>query len=238
MEIRIGTSGWNYPHWRKVFYPERLPQSKWLNFYTEHFSTVELNASFYRQPAQKTFENWRKKTPPNFLWSVKANRYITHVKKLRDTRDSLERFYGALEGLGEKLGVVLFQLPPSLSFDEKIFIDFLNSQPQGHRIAIEFRHGSWFCKRLYELLHQKNTAFCISDTAGRYPYAEVITADFMYIRLHGSRILYGSNYTKDELRTWATKAKNWGKEIFIYFDNDYQGYAVQNALSLKKLCLS
>ncbi|MDP2993017.1 MAG: DUF72 domain-containing protein, partial [Deltaproteobacteria bacterium] len=106
MDIRIGTSGWNYPHWRKVFYPEHLPQSKWLNFYAGRFTSVELNASFYRQPTRENFENWRKKTPPDFLWSVKANRYITHIKKLRDTRDSLEIFYRAVEGLSKKLGVV------------------------------------------------------------------------------------------------------------------------------------
>ncbi|TSA10960.1 MAG: DUF72 domain-containing protein [Deltaproteobacteria bacterium] len=235
MDIRIGTSGWNYPHWRKLFYPERMPQSKWLNFYAGRFTSVELNASFYRQPTRENFENWRKKTPPDFLWSVKANRYITHIKKLRDTRDSLEIFYRAVEGLSKKLGVVLFQLPPSLRFDEKIFADFLDAQPPGYKITFEFRHASWLCEEVYKLLHRKNAAFCISDTAGRYPYAEVITADFIYIRLHGSQVLYGSNYTEDELTTWAAKIKGWQKDVFVYFDNDYQGYAVQNALRLKEM---
>lgn len=238
MEVRIGTSGWNYPHWRKVFYPEGLAQVKWLNFYAQQFTTVELNASFYRQPTYQAFENWGKKTPPGFLWSVKANRYITHVKRLQDTQDSLHRLYSALEGLGEKLGVVLFQLPPSLGFDERVFMDFLESQPQGYKMAFEFRHPSWLCEQSYQLLRRKNAAFCIADTAGRYPYAEVVTADFIYIRLHGSQVLYGSKYTEDELRIWATRIRNWGKDIFVYFDNDYRGYAVQNALRLKELCLS
>ncbi len=238
MDLRIGTSGWNYPHWRRVFYPEHMPQSRWLGFYTEHFTTVELNASFYRQPSYNTFENWKKRTPPDFLWSVKANRYITHVKKLRDTQDSLKRFYSTVDGLGEKLGVILFQLPPALRFDEEIFTGFLDSQPKGYRIAFEVRHASWLCEKAYELLRWRNAAFCISDTAGRYPYAEAITASFIYVRLHGSQVLYGSNYTDNELKTWAAKIRKWGKDIFIYFDNDYQGYAAQNALRLKEICLS
>lgn len=235
MEIHIGTSGWTYPHWRGVFYPENLPQSRWLAFYSEHFDTLELNASFYRQPARQTFENWKDKTPEAFLWSVKANRYITHIKKLREPADSLNRFYEAAFGLGEKLGVVLFQLPPSLRFNEDIFRAFLDLQPENQKVAFEFRNPSWLNDGVYELLRRKKAAFCISDTAGRFPYAEAVTADFVYIRLHGSKILYGSSYSDEELKTWAEKIKGWKRDAFVYFDNDYEGYAVQNALRLKEI---
>lgn len=235
MEFRIGTSGWTYPHWKVVFYPEELPSSRWLDFYTKQFDTVELNASFYRQPTHTTFENWKNKTPSGFVWSVKANRYITHLKKLRNVKDSLKRFYEAASGLDGKLGVILFQLPPSFRSDRDVFAEFITLLPPTYRVAFEFRHASWLCKEIYELLRENNAAFCISDTAGRYPYAEELTADFVYLRLHGSRILYGSDYSEDELSAWAVKIRNWGKSAYVYFDNDYMGYAVQNALRLKEI---
>lgn len=234
-QVRIGTSGWNYPHWKDVFYPSTLPKSKWLEFYTEHFDTVELNATFYRLPKEKTFKNWHLRTPKNFLWAVKASRYITHIKKIRDPGESLGKFYGGILGLQEKLGPILFQLPPSLSFDEKVFQQFCECLDARHRYTLEVRNPSWINDRAFAMLAEYHIAFCIADTAGRFPYHETITADFVYIRLHGSKALYASEYTEGELKVWANKILKWGKETYVYFDNDYGGYAAGNAKRLKEL---
>lgn len=184
--IRIGTSGWTYPHWQEVFYPPGWRASQWLEYYAREFDTVELNATFYRLPKPKTFENWRKRTPDTFLWSLKASKYITHTKRLRETQEPLERLYTTSAGLGDKLGVILFQLPPSLEFEEKAFKEFCGFLKPNRRHALEVRHASWISDRLFALLQHYNIALCIADTAGRYPFQEVVTADFIYIRLHGS----------------------------------------------------
>ncbi len=234
-EIRIGTSGWTYPHWIKLFYPLDWPKSRWLEYYIEHFDTVELNATFYRLPKPKTFENWKARTPDRFIWALKANKYITHIKRLKEPEEPLERFYTAASGLKEKLGPILFQLPPSLSFDEKEFGGFCQSLNPSHRHTLEVRHPSWITDRLFSILKKHNIAFCIADTAGRYPYREVVTADFIYIRLHGSTKLYASDYSEGELQMWAQKIDGWSKETHLYFDNDFGGYAVRNAIRLKEI---
>lgn len=233
--FRVGTSGWNYPHWKGVLYPERGSRAHWLEAYAERFDTVELNATFYRLPAPRTFEAWRRRTPEGFLWSLKASRYITHVKRLDDVLEPLNRFYAAAAALGRKLGPVLFQLPPSLAFDPELTETFLDLVPQTLRHAVEVRHPSWLTDRFFEALEARNVAFCISDTAGRYPYQEVVTADFVYLRLHGSRKLYASEYTEAELARWAAKLRAWDLPAYVYFDNDFHGYAVRNALRLREL---
>ena len=234
-ELRIGTSGWTYDHWKKLFYPENLPKSRRLEYYGKHFDTVELNATFYRLPKPKTFENWKRRTPDYFLWAVKANKYITHTKRLKEPVEALERFYAAASGLEKKLGPILFQLPPSLSFDEKEFNNFCQSLNPSQRHTLEVRHPSWISDRLFSILKKFNIALCIADTAGRYPYHEVVTADFLYIRLHGSKKLYASEYSEGELQAWAEKITGWGKDTYLYFDNDFGGYAVKNAKRLKKI---
>ncbi|OEU79612.1 MAG: hypothetical protein BA865_10990 [Desulfobacterales bacterium S5133MH4] len=234
-ELRIGTSGWTYDHWKKLFYPENLPKSRWLEYYGKHFDTVELNATFYRLPKPKTFENWKRRTPDYFLWAVKANKYITHTKRLKEPVEALERFYAAASGLEEKLGPILFQLPPSLSFDEKKFNNFCQYLNPSQRHTLEVRHPSWISDRLFSILKKFNIALCIADTAGRYPYHEVVTADFLYIRLHGSKKLYASEYSEGELQAWAEKITGWSKDTYLYFDNDFGGYAVKNAKRLKKI---
>jgi len=231
--IRVGTSGWNYLHWKGVFYPEKHPKSKWLEYYCGHFDTVELNASFYRQPKPTTFENWSKRTPGNFLWSVKANRYITHVKRLKDTEEPLKRFYDSATALGPKLGVILFQLPPSLAYDRGLVGEFLEKLNLAYRHAIEVRNPSWITEEFFKQLEERNVSFCISDTAGRYPLHEEVTADYVYIRLHGSKKLYASLYTKKEVKEWAQKILKWNRDTFVYFDNDFEGNAVRNAHMLK-----
>ena len=235
VSIRIGTSGWTYQHWEGKFYPVKWPKSKWLEYYIQLFDTVELNASFYRLPKRTTFENWKLRTPDNFLWSVKSSKFITHIKKLENPAESLERFYGAAAGLGEKLGVILFQLPPSLALDVNIFTEFCESLAPNMRHALEIRHPSWINDQVFGILRKFNIALCMADTAGRYPSCEAVTADFVYIRLHGSQKLYASPYSEEELRTWAEKVNGWNRDAFIYFDNDFEGYAVSNAKILKEI---
>jgi uncharacterized protein YecE (DUF72 family) len=232
---RIGTSGWGYPHWKRIFYPSDVARSKWLDFYGNHFDTVEVNATFYRLPGAKTFHEWYRRTPENFLWSVKASKYLTHTKRLKDPEEPLSRLYEAAQGLKEKLGPILFQLPPSLSFDRDLFISFCESLGRSNRHVLEIRHKSWIHHSVFEILKENNIAFCISDTAGRYPYHEEITADFLYIRLHGSQKLYASEYSEAELQAWARKIRDWSMDTYAYFDNDFQGYAVENAKRLKKI---
>jgi uncharacterized protein YecE (DUF72 family) len=234
-EVMVGTSGWSYDHWQECFYPLNIPKSKWFDHYLNHFDTVELNASFYRLPKRISFENWYKKSPEGFLWSVKANRYITHVKKLGEPAQTLKRFYESVSALGKKLGVILFQLPPSLSFHPMTLDNFCKFLEPEYRYSLEIRHPSWLNEEAINILRKYNIAFCISDTAGRFPYHEEITTDFIYIRLHGSKSLYTSNYHEEELKSWSQKIRKWGLKTFLYFDNDYGGYAPQNALRIKEL---
>jgi uncharacterized protein YecE (DUF72 family) len=234
-KIRIGTSGWTYSHWKHVFYPLACPKSRWLEYYTEHFDTVELNATFYRLPKATTFEGWGRRTPDLFLWAVKASKYITHTKRLREPAEPLERLYSVTSALGEKLGPILFQLPPSLSFDEERFTGFCGCLSPSRRHALEVRHPSWISDRLFAILEAHDMAFCISDTAGRYPFHERVTADFIYIRLHGSKKLYASDYSEEELQAWAQKIRKWEKDTYLYFDNDFEGYAVKNAKRMKEI---
>jgi len=196
---------------------------------------VELNATFYRLPKVETFENWRARTPDHFVWALKANKYITHTKRLKEPLEPLERFYAAAAGLKEKLGPILFQVPPSLSLDEKKFEAFCGSLSRSRRHTLEVRHPSWITDRLFAILNKYNIAFCIADTAGRYPYCEGVTADFIYVRLHGSKKLYASDYSEAELQIWAQKIRDWGKDTYLYFDNDFGGYAVKNASRLKEI---
>lgn len=235
MKAHIGTSGWTYDHWRGSFYPPDLPRARWLAYYSEHFGTVELNATFYRSMRESAFENWRRKTPTGFIWSVKANRFITHIRRLKDVRPSLEKFFTSIAPLQEKLGVVLFQLPPGLGFQKADFESFCELLPAGLKLAIEARNGQWCTEEALSCLQRHGIAWCISDTAGRYPCLEAVTADFVYIRLHGSRALYASDYTEEELTAWAEKIQTWNRETFVYFDNDFMAYAPRNALRLKAL---
>jgi len=233
--IRIGTSGWTYSHWKGPFYPSDCPKNRWLEYYSRHFDTVELNATFYRQPKPITFTNWKKRTPDLFLWSVKASRYITHVKRLKDAGDSLERFYESALLLGSKLGPILIQLPPGLKYDQDLVEEFMAGLNPSLRHVMEVRNASWMNDTFFQQLESHGVAFCISDTAGRYPYKETVTADFVYVRLHGSRKLYASEYTEEELAGWAEKIGRFKADVFLYFDNDFKGYAVANARRLKQM---
>jgi len=231
----IGTSGWNYDHWKGVFYEDGCPKSRWLEWYGRHFQTVEVNATFYRSMKPQTFENWYRNTPDGFLWSVKANRFITHIKRLKDAEEPLGRFLESVTPLREKLGPILFQLPPSLVFNQMIAETFFRHLLPARRYTLEARHESWLEPEALKCLEQYGIAWCISDTAGRYPYREAVTADFVYIRLHGSQKLYASRYSDKELKAWADRITSWNLDTYVYFDNDFKGYAPQNALELIRL---
>lgn len=183
--IHIGTSGWHYEHWVGPFYPEAVPAEDYLSFYAERFAAVEVNNTFYQLPARETLVSWRDGTPGDFLFACKASRYITHMKKLKDPRDSLRRFFEVVEALDPKLGPILFQLPPRWHVDVERLEGFLEALPAGRRYAFEFRDESWFAAEVYDALARHNAAFCIYDLAGRRSPVEV-TADFAYVRLHGS----------------------------------------------------
>lgn len=238
----IGTSGFTYLHWwGGVFYPQELPQRKWLEFYCESFDTVELNVSFYRVPSQKTFEGWYRRTPRDFGFATKGTRLITHVKKLGDIKETLQFFLQRVGVLREKLSVILWQLPPALRMNERKFEEFcklLSSLSNSSlRHAFEFRHKSWFCPTIYEMLREYNYSLCIAHSS-RFPFEEVVTADFVYLRFHGGERLYGSEYSDEELEEWAAKAEGWlgeNRDIYAYFNNDAHGFAVQNALKLREL---
>ncbi len=237
-EIRIGTSGWNYDHWYNVFYPNDLAKKRRLEYYTTIFDSVEVNATFYRAFKQSTFKKWHDETPEDFTWSVKAVRYITHTKRLKEVDESLDMFFESLNPLAEKTGPILFQLPPSLQFNKNIAEEFLKLLPSSYRCVIEGRHETWTNSEAHELLKKYNVAWCISDTAGKYPLLESITSDFTYLRLHGSKKIYASCYSDDEIKDWATKIHRWNVDTFVYFDNDYNGYAPINATSLIEECES
>jgi uncharacterized protein YecE (DUF72 family) len=235
-DIRIGTSGWHYEDWSPLFYPPGLHKSKWFEYYSRHFDTVEINNTFYQLPKERTFENWHKQAPNNFLFTVKANRYITHIKRLKDPREPLDRFYERANLLWEHLGPVLYQLPPSFQKDLDRLKFFFQALPKERIAVFEFRHESWFCEDTYELLKKFNAAFCIHDLVD-IPAPRVITGDIIYVRFHGPTGKYEGNYSKSALQNWAKwlKANIKGrKAIYAYFNNDYQAYAVKNAKTLKE----
>jgi uncharacterized protein YecE (DUF72 family) len=209
-----------------------------FQFYLDHFDTVEINNSFYRLPLASTFENWRRLASPGFCFAVKASRYLTHMKKLKDPTGALQRFFPLVELLGETLGPILFQLPPHWNCDTGRLAEFLEALPDRYRYSFELRDPSWHVPQVYELLARHNAAFCVYELAGfRSPIR--VTADFTYVRLHGpTNNAYQGSYEGAALRMWSDRISKWQSElhaIYVYFDNDQSGYAVSNAMQLKKL---
>jgi uncharacterized protein YecE (DUF72 family) len=236
-EIRIGTSGYVYPHWRKgVFYPPSLPARQELAYYAGHFRTVELNNSFYRLPTPEMFVRWRESTPSDFDFSVKASRYITHIKRLRNVADELALFTERASLLGQKLGPVLFQLPPTQRIELPRLRDFLALLEPEHRRVVEFRHASWHTAETYQLLAERGVALCIPVGGGLEP-DHVTTARFTYIRMHRGQEPAGG-FTRAELKSWAARIRGLatsGKQVYVYFNNDWEGFALRDAGTLKKL---
>lgn len=234
---RTGTSGWSYDHWKQVFYPAELSRQDWLEYYAQHLNTVEINNSFYHLPEQDTLDDWYRRVPDDFIFSVKASRYITHMKKLKDPRASIKNFFQRISLLDDKLGPVLFQLPPRWTFNGDRLEAFLQSLDSRFKYAFEFRDHSWLNPQSYELLSKYNAAFCIYELDG-YLSPQQVTADFVYLRLHGPGEAYQGNYQTRTLEKWASSIANWtsqGREVYCYFDNDQSGYAVRNALSLQSM---
>ena len=269
-KIHIGASGWFYNDWSDgVFYPPDINNREWLKFYSSRFSTVEINASFYRQMSVKTYKKWHDIVPDNFIFSVKISRFLTHIKKLNDPKEPWQRFINNAKMLKEKLGPILVQLPPNFKVNCERLENFLKivkrykitdssqavrqsrsvnrSSPfwipnqvgndKQIKIAFEFRHETWFCGKVYKILKKHNAALVFADFKDM-PVTEEITADFIYVRMHGPAGLYSSKYTAGQLQKLADKINRWkkeAKEIYVYFNNDTEGYAVENARTLIKL---
>ncbi len=231
----IGTSGWHYEHWRRRFYPEKLAKAKWLEFYAGHFGTVELNNSFYRLPSEAAFTNWRDSSPAGFSFAVKVSRFITHIKRLKDTEEAVETFLSRAKILGQKLGPLLYQLPPNLHRDDGRLETFLANLPRELKHVVEFRHQSWLDDAVFDILRRHNTGLCVFDMPSlRCPL--VATADFTYIRFHGRGELYASAYSDEELADWAKKLADFVislREVYIYFNNDAEVFALSNAVTLR-----
>jgi uncharacterized protein YecE (DUF72 family) len=236
-ELWIGTSGYVYPHWRHgVFYPEKLRQRDELAWYAERFRTVELNNPFYRLPEPATFVRWREAVPADFRVAVKASRLITHLKRLRDPAGPLGLLLGRTAELGGRMGPVLFQLPPTFQADVVRLDEFLRQLPGMHEWVVEFRHPSWHTAEVYDLLGRAGVALCI-PVGGRVQPDLVSTASFSYLRMHAGAGP-GGGFTDDQLRAWAGRVRalrRAGKEVYVYFNNDREGHAVQDAARLRRL---
>jgi uncharacterized protein YecE (DUF72 family) len=236
-DVWIGTSGYVYRHWRKgVFYPEKLPAREELSYFAGQFRTVELNNPFYRLPTAEMFQRWREATPPDFEFAVKASRYITHIKRLRDVGDEIALFLERADHLGPKLGPVLFQLPPTQQIETARLTEFLKLLSKDRRWVIEFRHPSWHTREIYQLLTDHSVALCIPVGGGHHP-DRITTAPFTYVRMHRGKEPEGG-FTKGELVAWAAQIRalrSADKEVYVYFNNDWGGYAIRDAKMLRGL---
>ncbi|MBS0512331.1 MAG: DUF72 domain-containing protein [Proteobacteria bacterium] len=235
MEILIGTSGWAYPHWRGRFYPAGLPPSQWLSFFAHTFATVEINRSFYRLPSADNFTAWRQQTPSGFVFSMKAGRFVTHMKKLAAPEDTLPPLLDAAQALQDRAGPILFQLPPRWHVDLARLRTFLDALPRDRSYAFELRDPSWHIAPVRDLLAAHNAAFCVFDLGGvRSP--RIVTADFTYVRLHGPGAPYCGEYAAAGLAPWAQWLRGLAlRRAFVYFDNDEAGGAVRDALVLREM---
>lgn len=235
MELHIGTSGWVYPHWRGAFYPLGLPEAEWLAFYSRAFSTVEVNRSFYRLPGRDNFAAWRRQTPEGFVFSVKACRFITHMKKLSAPEATLAPLLEAAAALGEKGGPLLFQLPPRWRVNPARLEAFLAALPGGRPVAFELRDPSWHIPPVLDLLAAHQAAFCIYDLGG-FHSPRAVTAGFVYLRLHGPGAPYCGEYGMAALEDWARWLQAQPlRAAYVYFDNDEAAFAVRDALALRSL---
>lgn len=240
--LRIGTSGWNYKDWRGILYPEGVPQRQWLSYYSQQYNSAEINFSFYRLPSAQTYKKWHAETPGDFVFAVKCSRLITHAKRLRQPGDLWENFLNNASHLQNKLGPVLCQLPENFACDAHRLAEFLQETANGRgksapRIALEFRHESWFNRQIYQLLEKHNVALVVADSA-QFPRHEIITADFAYFRYHGPHALFHSSYSRARLKKEAELIDSCLEQkldTFVYFNNDGNGYAVKNSRELSRI---
>jgi uncharacterized protein YecE (DUF72 family) len=233
--LRIGTSGWNYPHWREVFYPSTLPQADWFGYYSRLFDTVEINNTFYQLPQEKTFDHWREQAPAGFVYAVKANRYLTHQKKLKDAAEPLCNFLSRVRRLQSRLGPILYQLPPNWNRNVDRLAGFCRLLPKDLTHVFEFRNRDWLVDETYAVLEEHGACLCIHDMLPRHPRR--VTASTVYVRMHGAGERYGGSYSRDRLRRWAGWIQEMALEkrrVYVYFNNDARGNAVRNALTLRE----
>jgi uncharacterized protein YecE (DUF72 family) len=232
-ELRVGTSGYQYRHWRGDFYPRGLPTARWLAHYTRRFDTVEINNTFYNLPEPRTFDDWREAAPPGFLFALKYSRYGTHMKHLKDPEAALGPFLERAERLGRRLGPILVQLPPRWSADPGRLDAFLRAAPRRHRFAVELRDPSWLCDEVFDVLRRRRAALVIHDLIEGHPVE--LTADWTYLRFHGRR--YGGSYSPQALSGQARRIRRWrgrGHDVYAYFNNDVGGHAPRNAADLRR----
>lgn len=239
----IGTSGWNYYDWKGHFYPADLKPKEYLAHYARHFHTTEVNYSFYHLPKITTYQNWAAQVPEDFVFSVKASRAITHIRRLREATEAWQKFLENASVLGRRLGPILLQFPPSFKKNTELLAAFLQESHhlkefKGLSLAFEFRHASWFDREVCEILKKHVGALVVAHSL-RYPQAPFVpTARFVYVRLHGPGALFASSYSEDQLSDWAAQVKCWmasGKSVYVYFNNDFRGYAIENAKTLATL---
>jgi len=231
--FRIGTSGYQYKHWRGRFYPEELPQKKWFEYYAEHFDTVEINNTFYNLPQASTFQQWHDRAPAGFRYALKFSRFGTHLKKLKNPQQSIDMFMERAVCLKSFLGPILVQLPPHWGADAARLDAFLDAAPSEQRWAVEFRDPSWLCDAVYDALRKHNAALCIHDLLPNHPH--VFTADWTYLRFHGND--YSHCYSRQALTAAAQRIKKYledGRDVYAYFNNDANAHAIANAADLRR----
>ena len=232
--IHIGTSGFHYKHWNGTFYPEGTRSDEMLAYYVSKFDTLEINATFYKLVDRAVLEAWRAAVPREFVFAAKGSRFLTHMKKLREPELALDRYFERVDGLGRKLGPVLFQLPPNWRVDLQRLEAFLRALPPVHRYAFELRDPSWHIEPVFALLRRYGAAHCLFDLGG-YISPFDVTTDFAYVRLHGPADKYRGRYSRAALRAWAKQIESWSRtldDVYVYFDNDEAGYAPMDALDL------
>lgn len=244
MDFHIGTSGWSYKDWVDVFYPKKLKATDWLSHYAQTFDCTEINSSFYRLPLKQTVVNWLGKVNKEFLFCPKMSRYLTHIKRLKEPEEPMERFFSVFEPMKEQMGPILIQLPKTVKFDYDIaehFYRLLKTQYSKYDFAMEVRHETWMTEESYTLMTKYNISFVMSHSGGHFPYAETITAKNIYFRFHGPGTLYNTKYTDEEMKKYAKLFKKWmkqGHQLWIFFNNDWFGYGIENGLLLRELLKS
>jgi uncharacterized protein YecE (DUF72 family) len=239
-KYHIGCSGWHYEHWRGLYYPKELPKVKWLSCYAQEFNTVELDNTFYGLPSEKAFSTWRESTSDDFVFAVKVSRFITHIERLRNLDASVDNFLSRAAFLKEKLGPLLYQLPPSMRRSDEVLESFLSTLPSEYQHVIEFRHESWVDERVFDILRSHSAGLCVLDMPG-FSCPLVATSDFAYVRFHGSEGLYSSSYSDGELAQWAQRIARLGQNVsvsYVYFNNDAEAFAIDNARTLRDLLRS
>jgi len=235
--IRIGCSGWNYKHWRGLFYPKGLPQRRWFEFYAEHFDTVEINNSFYRLPKAETFEKWRAQAPPGFCYAVKANRFLTQAKKLKDCAEPLARMMAPFRALDDRLGPILYQLPPRFRINLERLEEFLRMAPKDVANVFEFREKSWYTEEAFELLDRHGASLCVHDMPGSASERRAV-GPVAYVRFHGCGGKYWGRYPDETLLGWAdwiVEQARGGRPVWCYFNNDIDAHAIHDAQTLKAM---